>query len=223
MDKSGYNGAMRFWIAAALIALLPQVGRAAPLTATRVIMLDAGHEPEEGVIRPGTVPEKEFCLKIAAALKEIVERENGQAVSVLILSPADKEPRQREKAAAANQAGGNLYLTIHAVPAGTAQTRGLGIFSPDPGDAPARSWRSSARGFSGNNQRLAEQLKAALRAIYPDARVFTAAVPVYLFHGIRMPSAAIETAMDGAAVTAPNFFEQAGQTLYNAVAEYEKK
>lgn len=214
---------MRFGIFAALLALLPQAAHAVPLTATRVVVLDAGHEPEEGIIRSGTVSEKEFCLKIATALKEIIERENGETVTALILSPADKEPRQREKSATANQARGELYLTIHAVPAGTGQTRGLGIYLPDPADAPARSWRSSARNFKGSNQRLGENLKVALQAIYPQNRVFVAPAPLYLFHGINMPAAAIEVAIDGAAVTTPSFFEQAAQAFYNAIAEFEKK
>lgn len=214
---------MRFLVFAALLALLPPVVHAAPLTATRVIVLDAGHEPEEGVIRPSAMAEKDFCLKLATALKEIIERENGQAVSVLILSPADKEPRQREKAATANQAGGNLYLAIHAVPAGTGQTRGLGVYLPDTGDAPARSWRSTAHNFSASNQRLGGSLKVALQSIYPGIRVFATAAPLYLFYGINMPAAAIETAIDGAAVAGPGFLEQAGQALYNAVAEFEKK
>lgn len=213
---------MRFLVFAALIILMPMAAHATPLTAAHVIVLDAGHEPEEGLIRPAAAAEKEFCLKIAAALKEIIERENGQAVSVLILSPADKEPRQREKAASANQAGGDLYLAIHAVPAGTGQTRGLGVYLPDPGDAPARSWRSTSRNFTGNNRHLAEKLKAALQAIYPENGVFTAAAPLYIFHGINMQAAAIETATDGAAA-APGFFERAGQTLYDAIAESEKK
>ncbi len=212
---------MRFWIFAALF-LLPQAVFAAPLSATRVIVLDAGHEPEEGMARPNAGAEKEFCLKIAAALKELVERENGEAVSVIILSAADKEPRQREKAAAANQAGGNVFLAIHAVPAGTAAIRGLGIYSPDPADAQARSWRSTARNFAENNRRLSQKLKTALQAMYPENRVFTAAAPLYIFHGINMPAAAIETATDGAAA-APGFFERAAQALYDALIEFEKK
>ncbi len=214
---------MLFWFFAALFALLPRAAHAVPLTATHVIVLDAGHEPEEGLIRPGASQEKEFCQKIAAALKDIIERENGQAVAVLIISPADKDPRQREKAAAANQAEGDLYLAIHAVPAGTGQTRGLGIYLPDPADAPARSWRSSARNFSANNRRLGEQLKTALQAIYPEMRVFAASAPLYLFHGVNMPAAAIEAAADGTVAAAPGFFERAGQALYDAITVFEKK
>lgn len=215
---------MRFWVFAAFIALMPQAARALPLTATHMVVLDAGHEPEEGLIRPGAAAEKEFCLKIIAALKEIIERENGQSVTALIISAADKEPRQREKAAAANQAGGDLYLAIHAVPAGTGQTRGLGIFIPNPGAAPARSWRSASRNFSGNNRLFAEKLKAALQSVYPDARVFATAVPLYIFHGIDMPAAAIEAAPpDGPNASAPDFYARAAQALYDAVAEFEKK
>lgn len=214
---------MRFLVLTAFLLLVPQAAYAFPLTSTHAIVLDAGHEPEEGMIRPGPVAEKEFCLKIAAALKEIIERENGQAVSVLIISPADKEPRQREKAAAANQAEGDLYLAIHAAPPGTAQTRGLGIYIPDTADAPARSWRSTARAFAANNRHLGENLKKALQAIYPEDRIFSAAAPLYFFHGVNMTAAAIEVAPDAPTAAAPGFFERAGQALYDAIAESEKK
>ena len=215
---------MRCWVFAALLAFMPLAAHALPLTATRVILLDAGHEPEEGLLRPGAQAEKEFCLKIAAALKEIIERENGQAVQALVISPADKEPHQREKAATANQSGGNLYLAIHAAPGRTGRSRGLGIYFPDPADAPVRSWRSAPRKFSMDNRRLAEKLKTALQAAYPAERVFTATAPLYLFHGIDMPAAAIETAPpEGDAPPTPDFYAGIAQALYNAVAEFEKK
>lgn len=215
---------MRFWVFAALLLIMPFAAHAAPLTATHVILLDAGHEPEEGLPRPGTAAEKEFCLKIAGALKEIVERENGQAVSTPIISPADKEPPQREKAATANQAAGKLYLSIHAAPGRTGYTRGLGIYFPDPGDAPVKSWRSAPRKFTGDNRRLSEKLKAALQEAYPAQRVFTATAPLYLFHGIDMPAAAIELAPpDGQGAVAPDFFARIAQALYEALAEFEKK
>lgn len=215
---------MRFWVFAALLVIMPYPARALPLAATHVILLDAGHEPEEGLPRPGAAAEKEFCLKIAGALKEIVERENGQAVSTLIISQADKEPLQREKAATANQAGGKLYLSIHAAPGRTGYSRGLGIYFPDPGDAPVKSWRSAPRKFSADNRRLSEKLKAALQAAYPSQRIFTATAPLYLFHGIEMPAAAIETAPpDGQAAATPDFYARIAQALYDGMAEFEKK
>ncbi len=205
----------------AAFLLFPQALYAAPLAATRVIVLDAGHEPEEAMSRPAAATEKEFCLKIVTALKELIEKENGQAVTVVILSPADKELRQREKAAAANKAGGNVFLAIHAAPAGTKLKRGLGVYIPDPGDAPPASWRSTARNFAENNQRLSQKLKTALQTLYPESKVFSAAAPLYIFHGINMPAAAIETAGDGA--DEPGFFDRAAQSLYDALAEFEKR
>ena len=135
---------MRPW-SAFLLALLPcTTVLAAPEQAPLVVVLDAGHGgkfPHDGAHGRRGLVEKNIALAVARKTKAVLEA-NG--VTVVMTREKDNDVSLAERARIANEAGADLFLSIHCNSMETAEdrqtSRGVETYflSPDPTDAEAK-------------------------------------------------------------------------------------
>ena len=128
---------------AALLLCLPAAAAAQPRRAL-VVVLDAGHGgayPHDGAHGRGSLVEKDVALSVALRTKEAMEE---AGVTVVLTREADADLPLPRRAQVANEAGADLFLSIHCNSMPKLKdrllTRGVETYflSPDPTDSDAR-------------------------------------------------------------------------------------
>ena len=77
-----------------------------------LIVIDAGHGGDDtGCVTPGGLVEKDVVLDIAFRLRNALEE--GGRVRVLLTREEDENPALRRRVEMANEAGGDLFLSLH--------------------------------------------------------------------------------------------------------------
>jgi len=108
------------------------------------VVLDPGHGgkyPHDGARGPRGLREKTIALAVALKTKELLESEGA---TVILTREKDEDISLAERVRIANEAGADLFLSIHCNSMesreGRKQTRGVETYflSPDPTDAEAR-------------------------------------------------------------------------------------
>ncbi|MFL5394393.1 MAG: N-acetylmuramoyl-L-alanine amidase, partial [Myxococcales bacterium] len=129
---------------ALLLALIPASAFAGVQTRSLTVVLDPGHGgafPHDGAHGRGGLVEKDIALSVARKLKTILERSGAL---VVLTRDADLDVPLAQRAQIANEANGDLFLSIHCNSMETSRdrrvTRGVETYSlsPDPTDAEAR-------------------------------------------------------------------------------------
>jgi N-acetylmuramoyl-L-alanine amidase len=129
---------------ALLLALIPASAFAGVQTRSLTVVLDPGHGgafPHDGAHGRGGLVEKDVALSVAKKLKTILERSGAL---VVLTRDADVDVPLAQRAQIANEANGDLFLSIHCNSMETSRdrrvTRGVETYflSPDPTDAEAR-------------------------------------------------------------------------------------
>ncbi|MFL5438975.1 MAG: N-acetylmuramoyl-L-alanine amidase [Myxococcales bacterium] len=129
---------------ALLLALIPASAFAGVQTRSLTVVLDPGHGgafPHDGAHGRGGLVEKDIALSVARKLKTILERSGAL---VVLTRDADLDVPLSQRAQIANEANGDLFLSIHCNSMETSRdrrvTRGVETYflSPDPTDAEAR-------------------------------------------------------------------------------------
>jgi N-acetylmuramoyl-L-alanine amidase len=120
-----------------------------------IVVLDPGHGgPDQGARGPGGLLEKDITLQVATEAARLIEQLLGLRTVLTRTDDSALPPEMR--AAVANQAGGDLFISIHAGGAFTPTSRDFQTFffddlqgmSPPPADD-TRSQHQSARGGRG--------------------------------------------------------------------------
>jgi len=129
---------------ALLLALIPVSAFAGVQTRSLTVVLDPGHGgafPHDGAHGRGGLVEKDVALSVAKKLKTILERSGAL---VVLTRDVDLDVPLAQRAQIANEANGDLFLSIHCnsmeTPRDRRVTRGVETYflSPDPTDAEAR-------------------------------------------------------------------------------------
>ena len=206
---------------AALLLCLPAAAVAQPRRAL-VVVLDAGHGgayPHDGAHGRGGLVEKDVALSVSLHAKEAME---DAGITVVLTRDADADLPLTRRAQIANEAGADLFLSIHCNSMPKLKdrllTRGVETYflSPDPTDSDAKLLAEienggsdagpakSADAVSGiladlalgqarkDSARLAEIVQ---RRMVRDARISGHGVrqaPFAVLAGTRMPSALVE-------------------------------
>jgi N-acetylmuramoyl-L-alanine amidase len=127
-----------------LLALVPASAIAGAQSRSLTVVLDPGHGgafPHDGAHGRGGLVEKDVALAVARKLKTILERSGA---SVVLTREADVDVPLGQRAQLANEASGDLFLSIHCNSMETSRdrqiTRGVETYflSPDPTDAEAK-------------------------------------------------------------------------------------
>jgi len=207
---------------AALLFCLSAAAAAEPPRRALVVVLDAGHGgayPHDGAHGRGGLIEKDVALAVAIRTKEAMEE---AGVTVVLTREADADLSLARRAQIANEAGADLFLSIHCNSMPKLKdrllTRGVETYflSPDPTDSDAKLLAEIENGgpdaapakggdaVSGiladlalgqarnDSSRLAEIVQ---RRMVRDARISGRGVrqaPFAVLAGTRMPSALVE-------------------------------
>src|SRR3989442_6679568 len=207
---------------AALLFPLSAAAAAEPSRRALVVVLDAGHGgayPHDGAHGRGGLIEKDVALSVALRTKEAMEE---AGVNVVLTGEADADLAVPRRAQIANEAGADLFLSIHCNSMPKLKdrllTRGVETYflSPDPTDSDAKLLAEIENGgpdaapakggdaVSGiladlalgqarnDSSRLAEIVQ---RRMVRDARISGRGVrqaPFSVLAGTRMPSALVE-------------------------------
>ena len=133
---------MRLVLAAACASLLALSARAEP--GALVVVLDPGHGgkfPHDGAHGRGGLVEKNVSLAVAQKTKELLE---AAGATVVLTREGDDDVSLADRARVANDAGADLFLSIHCNSMESREdrkvTRGVETYflSPDPTDAEAK-------------------------------------------------------------------------------------
>ncbi len=206
---------------AALLCCLSAAAAAGPRRAL-VVVLDPGHGgayPHDGAHGRGGLVEKDVALTVSQQLKEALEQ---SGVTVILTREADADLPLARRAQIANEAGADLFLSIHCNSMPKLKdrllTRGVETYfvSPDPTDSDAKLLAEIENGGSeagpakspdavsgiladlalgqarNDSSRLAEIVQ---RRMVRDARISGRGVrqaPFAVLAGTRMPSALVE-------------------------------
>ena len=133
---------MRLVLVAACACLLALSARAEP--GALVVVLDPGHGgkfPHDGAHGRGGLVEKDVSLAVAQKTKELLE---AAGATVVLTRDGDDDVSLADRARVANDAGADLFLSIHCNSMESREdrkvTRGVETYflSPDPTDAEAK-------------------------------------------------------------------------------------
>ncbi len=134
---------MRFLFLAA-VSLLAGPSLAGAEQGALVVVLDPGHGgryPHDGARGPRGLREKSIALSVAIKTKEVLE---AAGATVILTRDKDEDISLAERVRIANEAGADLFLSIHCNSMETGEdrkvTRGVETYflSPDPTDAEAK-------------------------------------------------------------------------------------
>ena len=185
----------------------------------RVVVLDTGHGgPDEGTRGPTGLLEKHITLEVARDAARLIEQLLGLR-AVLTRTDDDRVPLET-RAALANQAGGNLFISIHAGGSFAPVAHGFQTFYLDriPGVSPlvrddARAGALTRRGqaqpgaslqprvvlwehahvdFLETSQAFARLLDKNLRAQMAEEGRGTLGLPLLVLRWVRMPAVLVD-------------------------------
>jgi N-acetylmuramoyl-L-alanine amidase len=145
----------------------PPVAAAVFPLAVRKIALDAGHGGDSlGTRTPFGLLEKDITLDIAGRLRQLLEEQN--AFQVLMTRQGDHEVSLAERAARANQAGADIFVSIHVNWIGNRGARGVETYYLGPTHDPFLTRLAAAEnrdsGYSMADMRpLLERIYAGVR------------------------------------------------------------
>jgi N-acetylmuramoyl-L-alanine amidase len=164
----------------------------------RVVVIDPGHGgADEGARGPNSL-EKDISLAIARDVEEILSA--SRSLEVLITRSEDVELKPEERAARANAANADLFISIHCDGYAGADARGysVGIFEPggvrgyaSPGGGANNSvipWTQVAGRHTGASALLARTISGKLGEAGMLRDAGFARTPLAIFYGVNMPA-----------------------------------
>ncbi|MEE9562974.1 MAG: N-acetylmuramoyl-L-alanine amidase, partial [Thermoanaerobaculia bacterium] len=136
-----------------------------PLTLRRVV-LDPGHGGSNlGTVAPGGLPEKVITLDIAERLRQLLE---DHGYDVVMTREADETKSLKKRGDMANNAGGDIFLSIHVNWIELQEIRGIETFYLGPTDDPYVT-KLAATENQGSGYSLAD-FRGILERVYADVR-----------------------------------------------------
>jgi N-acetylmuramoyl-L-alanine amidase len=136
-----------------------------PLALRRVV-LDPGHGGSNvGTVAPGGLPEKVITLDIAERLRQLLE---DHGYDVVMTREADETKSLKKRGDMANDAGGDIFLSIHVNWIELQEIRGIETFYLGPSDDPYVT-KLAATENQGSGYSLAD-FRGILERVYADVR-----------------------------------------------------
>ncbi|HYJ33284.1 MAG TPA: N-acetylmuramoyl-L-alanine amidase [Candidatus Binatia bacterium] len=198
--------------------------------AVRTIVIDPGHGGTDlGAQLPGGMAEKDATLEIARSLRTaLASRLNAKIVltreSDVLLSPA-------RRAELANEAGADLFISIHLEGDGTIKGGGFRLLAESPVASPnegggvpvvlpgdgdgieLKPWRSAQSAVVGASIAFAQTVADALARSFPQAPVLVRTGGMSVLEPVLCPAIVVESAP--AARSGPESMSMRGYTTYD--------
>lgn len=196
----------------------------------RTIVIDPGHGGTDlGAQLPGGVAEKDATLEIARSLRTaLAGHVNARIVltreSDLLIPPA-------RRAEIANEAGADLFISIHLEGDGTIKGGGFRVLAESPAPSPnegggvpvvlpgdgdgieLKPWRSAQSAVAGPSIALAQTVADALARTFPQAPVLVRTGGMSVLEPVLCPAIVVESAP--AARSGPEAMSMRGYTTYD--------
>jgi N-acetylmuramoyl-L-alanine amidase len=193
----------------------------------RTIVIDPGHGGTDvGASLPGGQLEKDVALDIARALRGALQtRLNAR---VILTRDSDVDVPTDRRAAIANGAKADLFLSLHLDNEGAVRGGGFRVLSYQAtaastdapivvGDGnvalPLRPWRGAQSDAAGTSMALGETVAAALRQVFPATPASTAFGRLELLQSVGCPALLLESAPT--ARSGPEASSPRGYTIYD--------
>jgi N-acetylmuramoyl-L-alanine amidase len=176
----------------------------------RTVVLDPGHGGKDlGATLPGATFEKDLTLEVARAFRSALMQKLD--ARVVLTREGDTEIPLPRRAEIANEAGGQLFISIHADAEGALRGGGFRVYalapatSGDRGQLPVplgdrsdgpqlRPWDSAQGPEAGLSMALGQAIADALARSFPGAAVSFRPAPVGVLEPVTCPAILIEMA-----------------------------
>lgn len=198
-------------IDAGLFTKLEPVAIGEPDGRIRTVVIDPGHGGKDlGASLPGLGSEKDFVLVAARALRQaVVQRLDAR---VLLTRDSDVEVPLARRSEIADEAGAELFISVHADAEGAIRNGGFRVYALSPmaagidrsrlpvpvgggGEGPfLRPWRSAQAPQAGSSMALGQAVADALTRAFPGAPVSFQAAPINVLEPVLCPAILIEIA-----------------------------
>jgi N-acetylmuramoyl-L-alanine amidase len=196
-------------VEAGLFTALEPVPIGGPDRDVRTIVIDPGHGGTDlGATLPGGMAEKDAALDMARALRTALGQRLG--ARILLTREGDADVSATRRAEIANEAGADLFISIHLDSEGTIRGGGFRIFTLSPstsaaeerGDGlteeidgiPLRPWRGAQSLVIGSSMALAQAIADSLQQTFPGTPVLTEAARMRVLLPLVCPAVLLESA-----------------------------
>lgn len=211
----------------------------------RTIVLDPGHGGADvGASLPGGQVEKDVALDVARALRSALQSRLG--VRVVLTREGDQDVPVSERAAIANGAGADLFVSIHLDNEGAVRGGGFRVLTLLPSNSPSESpaapitigggerdaelmpWRGAQLGSAGSSMALAQSVAEALQRIFPATPTVLVTGRLGVLEPISCPAILLEsapTARSGPEANSPRSYTifDYTQTVARAIEEFVRR
>ena len=176
----------------------------------RTIVIDPGHGGKDlGATLPGATFEKDLTLDAARVLRSVLAQRLD--ARVLLTRDGDTDLSLEQRAEIANEAGAQLFVSVHADAGGALQAGGFRIYALAPESAPSggenlpiplgeaagvelRPWGAAQAAESGPSMALAQTVADELARAFPGEPVSFRPAPVNVLESVLCPAILIEMA-----------------------------
>jgi len=187
------------------------------------IVIDPGHGGEQSGASRGTDSmEKDIVVDVALRLSDKLTRLGYQTV---VTRTGDAEADMTARAGLANNAKGDLFISLHASAGFGVRASQRGVYVMDEGpldgdDTHSGSflWSGQQAAYLPDSLRLAGEIKGRLSSL-GGGSVAMKDIPVYGFNGLAMPAAIVEIGTLGE-LADEGFRDAAAEALSKAINSY---
>jgi N-acetylmuramoyl-L-alanine amidase len=196
----------------------------------RTIVLDPGHGgADQGATLPGGQTEKDVALDVARALRSALQSRLG--VRVVLTRDGDQDVPPSRRAAIANGADADLFVSIHLDNEGAVRGGGFRVLTLLPAPAPREAslapitigggereielmpWRGAQVGATGASMAFGQAVADALRRVFPATPTVSVTGRLGVLEPIGCPAIVIESAPTGR--SGPEAMSPRSYTVYD--------
>ena len=212
----------------AIVTFSAQTAQARRLHRLQTIVIDPGHGGRDfGAKSTNLALEKDVTRRLARAIKETIEEQNGKRVKVVITHSGISETDQAGRSFAAARAKGNIYISLHAASGFDQSSRDLGIYIWEKEKSASTSWKNVNRKYRTSSLALAKKLRKNLGGFYPHKNFVVKSARLLSLYGIDMPGVAIEVIAlndpkDEIRLNGSDYYKKLSALFYSALTDYDK-
>jgi N-acetylmuramoyl-L-alanine amidase len=178
----------------------------------RTIVLDPGHGgADKGATLPGGQVEKDVALDVARALRSALQSRLG-GVRVILTRESDQDLPPSARAAIANGADADLFISIHLDNEGAVRGGGFRVLTFLPATSPSETpvapiaigggdrvtelmpWRGAQMNSAGASMALGQSIADALRTVFPASPTLIVPGRIGVLEPISCPAIILESA-----------------------------
>ncbi len=196
-------------VEAGLFAELVPVPIGGPDHDVRTIVIDPGHGGTDlGATLPGGMAEKDAALDLARALRSALGQRLG--ARILLTRESDAELSTARRAEIANEAGADLFISIHLDADGSIRGGGFRVFTLSPtasgpegtgepiaeeiDGVPLKPWQSAQVPIVGSSMALAQAIADSLQSEFPGTPVLAETARMRVLGPLVCPAVLLESA-----------------------------